>query len=136
MPSSLASGIERFSQTWTAPSAAFGTDTCIFTAPYECVLLSISEVHATAGTDGSAVNVQATHDTGTDAPGAGSDLLSNNTNAGFDLKGTINTVQYGAFKNGVSRKFNRGDRLSLDFAGTPTALAGTSVTFTFNRITR
>src|SRR3954471_16149879 len=49
-------------------------------------LTSVDEIHATAGTDGSAVNLQVVKDTGTQAPGAGVDLITNNTNAGFNLK--------------------------------------------------
>jgi hypothetical protein len=134
MPSSLTSGNRLFSFTWTAPTAAYATDFVVFTAPFDCVLNSVTEVHATAGTDGSAVSLQVTKDTGTTAPGAGTDLLANNSNVGFNLKGTINTVQYGSFKAGASRKLVRGDRLALDFAGTQTAVAGLSLTFTLNRL--
>ena len=45
--------------------------------------------------DAGAVNVQLVKDTSTDAPGAGTDLLTNNTDAGFNCKGTANTVQNG-----------------------------------------
>lgn len=134
MPSSLSQGVKLFAVHWNAPSAAFTTDTIVFTAPFDCVLQSVNEVHAVLGTDASAVNIQVTHDTGTQAPGAGTDLLSNNSNAGFNMKGTINTVQYGTFKAGASRKFARGDRLSLDFAGVQTAVAGTAITAIFNRL--
>lgn len=134
MPSSLNSGASHFAVTFRNPSAAFGTDTAIFVAPYACALVSASEVHAVLGTNGSAVNAQLTHDTGTDAPGAGTDLLSNNSAAGFDLKGTINTVQYAAWKAGTSRRFAKGDRLSVDFAGTQTSVDGICITAIFNRL--
>ncbi len=133
MPSSLAVGQRHFSVQWSNPSAAYAVDKAIFVAPYDCVLQSICEVHNVLGTDGSAVSLQLTHDTGTTAAGAGSDLLANNSNVGFDLKATINTPQYASFKAGVSRKFNKGDRLSLDFAGTQTAVEGLCITATFNR---
>lgn len=133
MPSSLALGNEHFTVTWANPAAATATDRVIFVAPYACVLIAASEVHGVAGTDVGAVNLQLTRDTGTNAPGAGTDLLANNSNAGFDLKGTVNTVQYASFKAGASRKFNKGDRLAIDFAGTQTSVDQLCVTATFNR---
>lgn len=95
-------------------------------------LVAVREVHATAGNDASAVNMQITKDTGTNAPGAGTDLLTNNTNAGFDMKGTANTVQAGTLHATVSNlQFAVGNRMSADFAGTVTTLAGVIVTATF-----
>jgi len=134
MPSSLSQGVKLFAVHWNAPAAAFQTDLVVFTAPFDCVLQSANEVHAVLGTDGSAVNIQLTRDTGTQAPGAGTDLLANNSNAGFNMKAAVNTPQYATFKNGASRRFARGDRLSLDFAGTHTAVAGTAITAVFNRL--
>ena len=133
MPIPLLSGSEHAPIVWTNPSAAYAIDRAIFTAPYDCTIQSINEVHSVVGSDGGAVNLQITKDTGTTAPGAGTDLLSNNTNAGFNLKSTINTVVYGAFKPGVSRKLSRGDRLSLDFAGVQTGVEGLTVTIIVNR---
>lgn len=104
-------------------------DQCIFIANRAYQVKSVTEVHSTAGSDGSAVNLQVTKDTATDAPGAGTDLLTNNTNAGFDLKGTANTVQTGTLTaTAAALLLAIGDRLSLDFAGTLTALAGLVVT--------
>lgn len=94
--------------------------------PYE--ILAISEVHSVLGTDGSAVSLQVTRDKATDAPGAGTDLLSNNTAAGFNLKSTTNTVQVGTFTDTRFNFLLRGDRLSVDYAGTLTAVAGVTVT--------
>jgi hypothetical protein len=133
MPNPLTSGTQHMTVIWTNPSASYATDRSIFTAPYDCTIQSINEVHSVVGSDGGAVNLQITKDTGTTAPGAGTDLLSNNTNAGFNLKSTINTVVYGAFKPGVSRKLSRGDRLSLDFAGVQTGVEGLTVTIIVNR---
>jgi hypothetical protein len=100
-------------------------DQCFFIANRAYTVKAIREVHATAGSDASAVNVQVTKDTGTQAPGAGTDLLTNNTNAGFDLKGTANTVQVGALvATAGALDLAAGDRLSVDFAGVLTALAG------------
>lgn len=133
MPSSLAGGRFHMVVNWFAPTAAYSTDRVIFTAPYDCVLVAANEVHAVAGSDPGSVNVQLTRDTGTTAPGAGTDLLGNSSNAGFNLKGTANTVQHASFKAGASRKFVKGDRLSVDFAGTQTAVDGMCITVIFNR---
>lgn len=106
-------------------------DQAFFIADGYYTVVGIKYVHSTAGSDGSAVNVQVTKDTGTDAPGAGTDLLTNNTNAGFNCKGTANTVQDGTLVTtaGVV-DLAPGNRLALDFAGTVTALAGVTVVVT------
>lgn len=128
MPSSLSFGRSNVVITANLPLNGDQVDQTIFIADRPYRVLSIRYVHATKGTNGSAVNLQVTKDTGTDAPGAGTDLLSNNSNAGFDCKGTDNTVQSGAFKAGVAPSLKVGERLSLDYAGTLTALAGVQVT--------
>ncbi|RCJ20139.1 hypothetical protein A6S26_05305 [Nostoc sp. ATCC 43529] len=110
-------------------------DQPFFVADGAYLVTGISYVHSTAGSDASAVNLQITKDTGTAAPGAGTDLLTNNTNAGFDCKGTANTVQAGALvATEATRTLASGDRLSLDFAGTVTALAGVVVTVSLRRV--
>lgn len=104
-------------------------DQCFFIADRAYQLVGVDYVHATAGNDGSPVNVQVTKDTGTNAPGAGTDLLTNNTSAGFNCKGAANTVQNGTLTaTTASLQLAAGDRLSLDFAGTVTTLAGVQVT--------
>ncbi|SRR6266498_3866966 len=104
-------------------------DQAIFIANRAYQVKTISEVHSTAGSDAGAVNLQVTKDTATDAPGAGTDLLTNNTNAGFDLKGTANTVQNGALTaTAAALLLAAGDRLSLDFSGVLTALVGLVIT--------
>ncbi len=103
-------------------------DQTFFVANRDFIVLSAFEVHSTLGTNGSAVNVQLVKDTGTNAPGAGTDMLTNSTNAGFDLKGAVNTVQTGVLATtaGLTR-LAAGNRLSVDFAGTLTAVAGVVV---------
>lgn len=110
-------------------------DQAFWIAPFACKVVRIDEVHATAGSDASAVNLQIVKDTGTNAPGAGTDLLTNNTNAGFDMKGAANTVQNGALvaTAGVTT-LAAGNRLSADYAGTLTALAGVVVTVTLELV--
>ncbi|NBW07805.1 MAG: hypothetical protein EBR82_07240 [Caulobacteraceae bacterium] len=119
-----------FDVVWNMNANSGLADQCFFTANRPVRVVAVSEVHSTLGTDGSAVNVQLTLDRLTDAPGAGTDLLSNNANAGFNLKGTINTVQTGTFISDWANTLLAGDRLSLDFAGTLTAVAGVQVTVT------
>lgn len=106
---------------------AGAVDQAFFLAQVPCKVIGISYIHATAGTGSGDVNLQVTKDTGTDAPGAGTDLLTNNTNAGFNCKGTANTVQTGALVTTTAVNLAAGDRLSLDFAGTLTSLAGVLV---------
>lgn len=113
-----------------AANASLATQS-IFTAPIPMTITSISEVHATAGNDASAVTMQVFKDTGTQAPGAGATVMSNT----FNLKGTANTTQY-ATLNAVDGYGNPnagvqlavGDRLSVKFTGTLTTLAGVQVT--------
>jgi hypothetical protein len=103
-------------------------DQAFFTADRNYKIEVITEVHSVAGTDGSAVTLQVTVDKATEAPGAGVDLLSNNSSAGFDMKGTANTVQVGTFVDTRYNYLMAGDRLAVDFAGTLTTLAGVTVT--------
>jgi hypothetical protein len=97
-------------------------------ADYE--VTAISEVHSTAGSDSGAVTISVSKDSGTSAPGAGTGLLS----AAFNAKGTANTVQDGALSATESDLvLAPGDRLSVVFAGTLTALAGVLVTVSLQR---
>jgi hypothetical protein len=120
-----------FDVTFNMNANASLADQAIFIAQRPCKLIMASEVHSTAGTDGSAVNLQLTHDRGTDAPGAGTNLVSLNASAGFDLKGTANTPQVATFISSGILYIARGERISMDFAGTLTSLAGVVVTLTF-----
>lgn len=104
-------------------------DQAVFIADRAYVVERIDYIHATAGSDASAVNLQVKKCTGTQAPDAGTNLLTNNTNAGFNCKATANTVQNGTLTGTAATKtLAAGNRLSLDFAGTTTALAGVAVT--------
>lgn len=110
-------------------------DEAFFVADRAYEVVSITEVHSVAGNDAGAVNVQVTKDDATDAPGAGDNLLTNNTNAGFNLKGTANTPQIGTLVATLAtRRLAVGDRLSVDFAGVLTTLAGVVVTVMLKRI--
>lgn len=92
-----------------------------FTAPFTCIFTYANEVHSVKGTDGSAVSLQIERLIGTQATGAGINLLG----TPFDLKGTINTQQTGIFAVLPQKSFtlNKGDRLGLSLTGTPTSLS-------------
>ena len=135
MPNSLTEGSFRSLQISFIQQEAAGTlgNRVVFTAPFDCVITNITESHTAAGTDGGAVSLQIEKLTGTQAPGAGAVLLSNNTNAGFNLKGAANTVQYGGFKAGASRRLARGNRIALRTSGVLTTVAGVNVSVTLSR---
>ena len=107
--------------------------TVFFTAQYPCEIIWASEVHTTAGSDGSAVTLQLEKLTGTQAPGAGTTLLA----AAFNLKGTANTV---VTKKGTDLTTTRtnllldsGDRIALLYSGTLTDVAGVQVSISIKQ---
>lgn len=103
------------------------TDQAFFVATRAYRVIAISEVHSVAA--GGASALQVVKDTGTTAPGAGTDLLTNNTNAGFDLNATANTVQVGTLVTTLaSLLLATGDRLSVDYANAIQSTAGVVVT--------
>lgn len=114
-----------------AANASIGT-TPFFIADRAYTVTGVSYVHKTAGTNGSAVTAYVSHDTGNQAPGAGTSIQSGT----FNCKGTTNTVQNGVLSttaqgpDGVAAalKLNPGERLSIKFSGTLTTLAGVVVT--------
>ena len=77
-----------------------------------------SAVWSTAAVAGA--NCQLVIDSATGAPGAGIDLLSMDTNAGFQIDGTANTVEAATFISAGRNFLQTGDRLSLDFTATTT----------------
>lgn len=110
------------------PTNALCVDQAFFIAQLPCKVVGVSYIHATKGTHADPVNLQVTKDTGTDAPGAGTNLLTNNTNAGFNCKGDDNVLQTGTLVTAeATRTLAAGERLSVDFAGTLTALAGVTL---------
>lgn len=103
------------------------TDRAFYVAPYPVYVKSLTCSFGVAA--GGASKLQVVKDTATDALGAGTDLLSDNTAAGFDLNATANTVQYGTLVTTAgARKLAKGDRLSIDFANTIQSTAGLVVT--------
>lgn len=103
------------------------TDTVFFVAPRAMRIIAATEVHSVAA--GGASALQVTKDTSTNAPGAGTDLLTNNTNTGFDLAATANTPQQGALTTtAADLRLAAGDRLAVDFANAIQSSAGVVVT--------
>ena len=108
-----------------ANNASIGT-TPFFIADQAYTVTSITYVHKTQGSGTAVCNV--THDTGTQAPGAGASLqtgtfacttIANNTATAATLTATTANLTLAA-----------GDRLSILFTGTTTSLAGVVVTVT------
>lgn len=113
--------------TCATATPATATDAVFFLATRSFLVVSVSEVHSVAA--GGASALQVVKDTGTTAPGAGTDLLTNNTNTGFDLNGTANTVQVGTLVAlAATKTLAAGDRLSYDFAQAIQSSAGVVVT--------
>jgi len=117
---------QAFDYTWADETISLATDRTIFlaTRPYD--IRAIDCVFSIAA--GGASVLQVTKDVTTDAPGAGTNLLTNNTAGGFDLNVTANTVQNGVLvaTAGVC-KLNAGDRLAVDFAQAIQSTAGLSI---------
>jgi hypothetical protein len=106
-------------------NASVGT-TPFFIADQAYIVVAITYVAKTAGT-GSVPTATVTHDTGTQAPGAGTSLLTGT----FDCTTTANTVVNGTLTaTTAALTLATGDRLSVLFAGTLTSLAGVVVTVT------
>lgn len=100
-------------------------DQTFFIAPAEMEVVSISEIHSTAGSNGSAVSLTVERLQGTETSTQGDDLLGATK---IDLKGTINTVQTPALTSTTAhRTLAAGDRLGVDYTGTITTLAGVCV---------
>lgn len=117
---------------------AAGSQT-FFIADRQYIIWGINEIHKTAGNDAGAVTLAIFRDTGTQAPGGGTSVMSGT----FNLKGTANTLQTATLVNTPSAGIgdlptsgeanfpillNTGDRLSAVFTGVLTTLAGVVVT--------
>ncbi len=106
--------------------AAGNADQGFFIANRPYTVLAASFVAKTAEVTTTTQKIQLTQDTSTNATGAGTDLLTNNTNAGFSAVAAANTVQNGTWATNPT--LAAGDRLSIDYSGTSTELAGICVT--------
>lgn len=118
-----------------AQAAAAMVDQSFFVANRAYQVTAVRFVHAVAETTAATLLVQVTKDTSTNAPGAGTDLLTNNTNTGFDCKATANTVQAGTLTaTAASLQLAAGDRLSVDFSAAATELVGVTITVSLKPI--
>jgi hypothetical protein len=113
-------------------------DVQFFTAPVKCQVVTIREVHTTAGSDAGAVSGTIRRCQGTEAATAGDDLLGSTK---IDFKGTALTEQkFDAADSGeltsttANLTLEAGDRLSLDVTGTTTALAGVILSVLLKRV--
>lgn len=120
---------------WTLPGITAATATnygVIWTAPFACTVIGMTEVHQTAGTDAGAVTLQLEKLTSTQAPDAGVSLLA----TAFSLKATINVVQTGSLVNTAAASgvryvtLAKGDRLCLRDAGVLADVANVTVVIT------
>ena len=109
-------------------------DQCVFIADRPYRLQAIRQAHGTAGSDGGAVSLQFEICRRTTAVGSGVNTLTNNSSAGFDMKGTANTIQLGTFEDAGVITLNDGDRLIADYAGTITSLVNTVATASLEAI--
>lgn len=110
-------------------------DQTFFVATQAYQVTKVSFVSAVAESTAATLLVQVVKDTGTNAPGAGTDLLTNNTNTGFNCKATANTVQVGTLTGTTaSLQLAAGDRLSVDFSAGATELVGVTITVSLKRI--
>ena len=118
-----------------AQAATAMVDQTFFVATQAYQVTKIRFIHAVAETTAGTLAIQVTKDDGTEAPGAGDDLLTNNANAGFDGKATANTAQTGTLTATTAfLQLAAGNRLSLDFSAAATELVGVTVTITLKRI--
>jgi len=108
-------------------------DQTAFIAHRALQLVGATFSHGTAS--GGAGKLQLTKDTSTTAPGAGTGLLTNNTNTGFDVNATANTPQTGTLTATTANlQLAAGDRIGFDFSGTLTSLVKANVTLWFQPI--
>jgi hypothetical protein len=114
-----------FSVSYNSPGTPEATDAVFLVATRALRVKAISQVHAVAA--GGVSTLQVTKDTSTDAPGAGSDLLS----SAFNLNATANTVQAGSLTSTLADlDLATGDRLAVDFANAIQSSDGITVTVT------
>ena len=104
-----------------------------FIARHPCEVMWVAESHTVKGTDAGAVTLNIEKLTGTQAPGAGVEILD----TAFDMKGNINTVvQKQGLDLTANRQLKNGEMLCVKFTGTKTSLAGVCVTVYLKFLTR
>jgi hypothetical protein len=124
----LASGAATLGQievSFIDQTTGVATDRTFFVATKGYIVTACSQVHSVAA--GGTSTIQVSKETATDAPGAGSDLLT----AAFNLNATANTVQAktsGDFVSLAVRTLAAGNRLSVDYADAIQSSAGIVIT--------
>ena len=107
-------------------SLTTATSTTLFVAPTDCTLIGLELTFSTAAGGNSTLTV--THETGTQAPGAGTTTMSGS----FNLNATANTAQSATLSSTTSvLTLNKGDRLSALFANAIQSSAGITLTMLF-----
>lgn len=106
-----------------------GNDQAFFIANRPYTVAGASYAHRIAEATAATLTIQLTKDTGTNAPGAGTDLL---TSTGFNGKAAINTVAVGTLTaTAADLVMAAGDRLSADLSVAVTEHAGWCITVAF-----
>lgn len=100
----------------------------IFIADRAYRVKAARQVHSAAESSAGSLDIQITKDTGTAAPGAGTALLTNNSNAGFDGRAAANTVQVGTLTaTAADLLLAAGDRLAVKYEAAGTELANVAI---------
>ena len=129
-PNTLAGGSANTNQmiaTYNQIAAgAVGSHT-FFTAPYACVIQSISFIYHTGA--GATSTVSITKDTSTGAPGSGSQVMT-----ALDMNTTVDTVYNAVLASASTITLAAGDRLATKVAsGTATGTADFNITVALTR---
>ena len=113
-------------------SAASAVDQNVFVADRAYQVVSITESHAVAGTDGSAVTLDVKKCTGSQAPSAGTSMFFAGT---INLKATANSVTSMSLTGTTATlQLAAENRIAFDITGTPTSYAGGVVTIVLRPI--
>jgi hypothetical protein len=120
---------QRVTASWellsTQPATAGNHGNVFFIADRAYEVVSVKERHATAGADGGAVTGMLKKVPSGTAAGSGTDCLA----SGISYKGTADTNAAGTLHaTAANYTLAAGDGLAMVLTGTPTSLAGVSVT--------
>lgn len=124
--------LQDFFITFVIPAGATAADyDGVIPVPVAAKLISVTERHQTAGTDGSAVTLMVKKVPSGTAKASGTDCLA----AGTSLKSTADTnVSPALHATAANSTFAAGDGVALVTTGTLTAVDGVGVTCRFRRL--
>jgi len=114
------------------PLTAEVIDHIFFIANDTYKVTDVREVHATAETTSTGTTLQVERLQGTEAPGAGDDLLE--SSGTVDIKGTANTIQQGIVVSSTAINLAVGDRLGIVIDGATNEIAGAQVTVELEKL--